>query len=100
MKKKNLHFTFGWNDLYKFISVLCCLFDKYFREYTEKVKTDAFYNKWYEEMFRKKSQGLGDFILLSKFALTEEPGAAITILVLDFIVLLCKKRIKIILPTS
>lgn len=51
-------------------------------------------------MFRKKSQGLRDLILSSKFALTEEPGAAITILVSDFIVLLCKKRIKIILPTS
>lgn len=67
---------------------LGCLFNKYFREYTEKVKTDAFYSKFYQVMFIKKSQWLGDLILLSKFALTEEPGAAVTILVLDLIVLL------------
>lgn len=39
-------------------------------------------------MFMKKSQGLGDLIFLSKFALIEEPGAAVTILVLCLMVML------------
>lgn len=39
-------------------------------------------------MFMKKSQGLVDLILLLKFALAEEPHAAVTILGLDLTVLL------------
>jgi len=42
----------------------------------------------YEEIFMKKSQGFGDLTLWSKFALAEEPGAAVTTLVFDLIVLL------------
>lgn len=45
-------------------------------------------SKMYEEMFMRPSQGLGDFMLLAKFAPTEEADAAVTTLVLDLIVLL------------
>lgn len=55
-------------------------------------------SKMYEEMFMKTSQGLGDLMLLTKFAPTEEVDAGVTTLVLDLIVLLRKERLKIIHP--
>lgn len=45
-------------------------------------------SKMYEEVFMRTSQELGDLMLLTKFAPTEEADAAVTTLVLDLIALL------------